>query len=374
MNEDYILGATADSDIADIVGKAIQGERLQREDGVRLFESRDLPAIGLAANAVRERLHGNRTYYVVNRHINYSNICENRCRFCAFSRSRGEEGAYEMTLEEISAAAEEARGTGVTEFHIVGGLHPDFGFNYYEEMLSALHENFPDVHLQCFTSVEIAHIAKKGGMTTKECLSRLKNAGLGSLPGGGAEVFSERVRGLVCPEKLSGDDWLRIMSEAHEIGMKSNATMLYGHVETAEDRVDHMLQLRELQDRTCGFQAFIPLAFHPWNTELESQSPGPTGVEDLKALAVGRLMLDNFPHVKAFWIMLGLKLAQVSLSFGVDDLDGTVVQEKITHMAGAKTPEKLSVEEIIHLIREAGREPVERDTVYNIIDSERMAT
>ncbi|TET35153.1 MAG: aminofutalosine synthase MqnE [Planctomycetota bacterium] len=367
MDVETIKEYTRNSDISDIIRKALEGERLSAGDGLRLFESSDLTALGIAANAVRERLHGKTTYYVVNRHINYSNICENRCRFCAFSRSRGEDGAYEMSLDEIIEAAESARGSGVTEFHIVGGLHPDYGFDYYEKMMSELHERFPDVHLQCFTAVEIAHFAKKGGMSTRECLSKLKDAGLGSLPGGGAEVFSTRVRNAVCPEKLSGDDWLRIMAEAHELGLKSNATMLYGHVETPQERIEHMIKLRDLQDETGGFQAFIPLAFHPWNTELESESRGPTGVDDLKALAIGRLMLDNFPHVKAFWIMLGLKLAQVSLSFGVDDLDGTVVQEKITHMAGAQTPERLTVDEIVHLIREAGYEPVERDTIYNII-------
>jgi aminodeoxyfutalosine synthase len=353
----------------DIATKVERGKRLDFEDGVRLFQSRDIHTIGNLANIVRERKNGNRAYYIINRHINYSNICKNRCKFCAFSRDKGEDGAYEMGMEEILDKASEVVNEGSTEIHIVGGLHPDLKFDYYVEMLDKLHQRYPEVHLQAFTAVEIAHLAERSGMTVQDVLRKLKDAGLGSLPGGGAEVFSPQIREQVCPEKLSGDGWLSVMRQAHELGLRSNATMLYGHVETLEDRVNHLLKLRELQDETGGFMSFIPLAFHPENTDLSNLTKT-TAVQDLKMLAIGRLMLDNFDHVKAFWIMIGVKLAQVSLSFGVDDIDGTVVEEKITHSAGADTPESLSVSELVGLIKEAGREPVERDTLYRVVSRE----
>ncbi|MBM4047554.1 MAG: aminofutalosine synthase MqnE [Planctomycetes bacterium] len=353
-------------DLSDIAVKVERGERLAFEDGVRLFRSSDIAGIGWLANQVRERLNGNRAYYIVNRHINYSNVCKNRCKFCAFSRDLGEPGAYTMHLAEVLKKAEEGVRQGATELHIVGGLHPELGLDYYLTMLSELSQRWPKVHLQAFTAVEVAHFADKAGLTVRETLRRLKDAGLGSLPGGGAEVFSTEVRAQLCPEKLSPEGWLGVMREAHQLGLRSNATMLYGHVETVEDRVRHILRLRELQDETRGFMTFIPLAFHPKHTDLEHER-GPTAMDDLKTLAIGRLMLDNFPHVKAFWIMLGVKLAQVSLSFGVDDIDGTVVEERITHAAGAETPQCLSVGELLHLIREAGREPVERNTLYQRI-------
>lgn len=355
------------SELADIYHKAAEGRRLSREDGIRLYRSRDILAIGHMANMVRERKNDDIAYYVVNVHINYSNICKNQCRFCAFSRrSLDEDGAYEMTMDEILERAKRVHVLGASEIHIVGGTHPTWPFARYLQMLARLHDAYPQAHLQAFTAVEIAHIAEVAGLGVRETLKELKSAGLGSLPGGGAEIFAPRVRELVCPQKISGQRWLEVMREAHELGLRSNATMLYGHVETEEERIDHMLKLRELQDETGGFMSFIPLLFHPENTDL-SDTPPTTGFADLKTLAIGRLMLDNFDHIKAFWIMLGVKLAQVSLWFGVDDMDGTVVEERITHAAGAETPQALTVEELKLLIVEAGRVPVERDTVYNVI-------
>ena len=355
----------AKSGIADIVARVHAGERLSFADGVRLFESDDIAAIGWAADLVRRRLNGDRTYYVVNRHINYTDVCKNRCRFCAFSRSKGEPGAYTMSVSEVvERAGELYEDLRFTELHLVGGLHPTLPFRYYTEMLSALKSRFPDVHLQAFTAVEIAHIAGIGGLSVEDCLARLRDAGLGSIPGGGAEIFDPAVRERVCPEKMSGEEWLSVMRAAHKLGIKSNATMLYGHVETPEQRVDHLLRLRLLQDETGGFMSFIPLRFHPENTRLAHLARPRSGIDDLKSIAVGRLMLDNFPHVKVFWIMFGLKLAQVALSFGADDFDGTVVEEKITHRAGAQTPEGLTVADIRRLVEETGTMPVERDTLY----------
>ncbi|RJP14877.1 MAG: aminofutalosine synthase MqnE [Candidatus Abyssobacteria bacterium SURF_5] len=360
------------SEFADLYRKVQSGQRLSREDGLRLYRSSDIIAIGHLANVVRERKNGDAAYYVVNVHINYSNVCKNKCRFCAFSRgSSHDEGAYEMTVEEVLERAKRVKLVGATELHIVGGAHPDWLFSRYLQMIGKLHNAFPDVHLQAFTAVEVAHIAEVAKLSVRETLVELKKAGLGSLPGGGAEIFSPRVRSLVCPEKLSGERWLEVMREAHRLGIRSNATMLYGHVETDEERIDHMLKLRELQDETGGFMSFIPLAFHPANTQL-SEQPGTTGMTDLKSLAIGRLMLDNFDHIKAFWIMLGIKLAQVSLWFGVDDIDGTVVEERITHSAGAETPQALTVQELRRLILEAGRVPVERDTLYRYVEREPM--
>jgi len=350
--------------LALIEEKVERGERLSRDECIGLYESDDIFAIGRMANHVRERKNGNSAYFIVNRHINPTNVCANRCRFCAFSRSADAPDAYVMPVDEIRQRAEECRGTGVTEIHIVGGLHPTLPFSYYVDAVRAVRSALPDAHIQAFTAVEIAYFAELAGLSVEDTLRRLMAAGLDSLPGGGAEVFASRVRDELCPEKLSGSEWLEVMSTAHRLGLRSNATMLYGHVETVEERVDHLLALRELQDETGGFLSFIPLAFHAENTDIPAP-PTRSVVDDLKALAVGRIALDNFDHVKAFWIMLGVKLAQVSLSFGVDDIDGTVVEERITHAAGATTPQALSREELVALIREAGRDPVERDTVYN---------
>lgn len=355
-----------DSPLKAIEAKVERGERLDFEDGVALFNSRDLLGVGRLADRVKRRKVGDKVYFVNNRHINQTNVCSCRCKFCAFSRDENDPDAYTLTIDEIIEKAKASLDDGISELHIVGGLHPNLSYQFYLEMLSRLSHTLPDIHIQAFTAVEVDHFAKITGKNLKTVLSELKEAGLGSLPGGGAEVFSQRVRQLVCPKKISGERWLEVMESAHEIGIKSNATMLYGHVETIEERVDHLIRIRELQDRTGGFQAFIPLAFHPKNTGLEDL-PLTTGFEDLKMLAISRLMLDNFYHIKAFWIMIGLKLAQISLNFGVDDIDGTIVEEKITHSAGAETEESISKEELIRLIREANRVPVERDTLYNVV-------
>ncbi len=357
----------SDQYLKDIIEKnIINPERLSFEDGVALFKTSDLLGLGYLANMVRERKNGHRAYFINNRHINHTNICKNLCKFCAFGIKENDKNSYAMTIEEIVKAAESHDNGKVSEFHIVGGLHPDLPFSYYTDMLSELRKRFPDVHLQAFTAVEIAHLSEIAGLSIKGTLTELRNAGLGSLPGGGAEIFNPDVRKKICAEKISGGKWLEVMKTAHEIGLKSNATMLYGHVESVEDRVDHLIQLRELQDKTGGFMAFIPLAFHPVNTRMDN-GHFTTGQLDLKMLALSRLMLDNFPHIKAFWIMIGQKIAQLSLSFGVDDIDGTVVEEKITHAAGAETEEYIEKNRLIDLIREAGREPVERDTLYNAI-------
>ncbi len=353
-----------------IAEKIAAGERLSAEDGALLIATPHLAAVGALANEVRERLHGDKTYFIVNRHINYTNICVNGCRFCAFSRPVGHPEGYVLTVDECVERAAAFRGGRVSEFHIVGGCHPDLPLRYYTDLLSALRARFPGVHIQAFTAVEIAHIARVEGITVEECLIRLREAGLGSLPGGGAEVFSPRVRAELCPLKLPGDDWLDVARTAHRLGIRTNCTLLYGHIETPEEVVDHLLRLRALQDETGGFLTFIPLAFHPEHTSLEGELPGPSAWDNLRMIAVSRLLLDNIPHIKVFWIMMGLRAAEVALSFGADDMDGTVVEEKITHSAGARTPEGLTVAQIRRLIARAGRTPVERDTVYNIVHTE----
>ena len=345
--------------------KVHSGRRLTRQDGIELFKSNDLLALGRMATHVAQRKNGNNVCFVRNMHINPTNICVNRCKFCAFSRSKGEPGAYEMSIEDILNKARNAT-KGIREFHIVSGLHPDLPFSWYLEMLRSLKKEFPKIHLKAFTAVEIDYLSKISGLNLKDTLLELKEAGLGSLPGGGAEIFNAAVRNTLCAEKISGDRWLEVIETAHGIGMKSNATMLYGHIERAEHRVDHLIKLRDLQDKTGGFQAFIPLSFHSQNTEIK-KSAYTTGFDDLKTLAISRLMLDNFDHIKAYWVMLGEKIAQVSLSFGVDDLDGTVVEERITKAAGGTTDGSMAKDDIVHLIQQAGRIPVERDTVYNIL-------
>ncbi len=345
--------------------KVYSNKRLTRREGVELLKSNDLLALGRMASHVREQKNGNNAYFVQNMHINPTNICINRCKFCAFSRSKGEPGAYEMSIEDILQKARSA-GKGVREFHIVSGLHPDLPFSWYIEMLHSLKKEFPKIHLKAFTAVEIDYLSKLSGLDIENTLLKLKEAGLGSLPGGGAEIFNATVRNTLCAEKISGDRWLEVIEATHRVGLKTNATMLYGHIETAEDRIDHLLRLRDLQDRTGGFQAFIPLSFHSPNTEIK-KSAYTTGFDDLKTLAVSRLMLDNFDHIKAYWVMLGEKISQVSLSFGVDDLDGTVVEERITKAAGGTTDGSMTRDDIVQLIKQAGRTPVERDTVYNLV-------
>lgn len=347
-----------------IAAKVAANQRISPEEALFLFNSNDLLAIGKLAALANDRINGRHVFFNVNRHINPTNICVNRCAFCAFSRTAGEEGAYTLALEEMCHRAREAEAEGATEVHMVGGLHPDLPFEFYEEVLVGLRQAAPSVHIKAFTAVEIEYFSRISGLPIETVLERLKAAGLGSMPGGGAEILVEEVRQKICPEKIPGSRWLEIIRLAHLAGLKTNATMLYGHVEAPADRVAHMEMLRTLQDETGGFQAFIPLAFQPDNSDLKLDIRGTSGLDDLKTLAISRIFLDNFSHIKAYWIMLGEKIAQVSLSFGVNDLDGTVVEEKIGHDAGAATPQSLTKEGIIRLIRKAGKVPVERDTLY----------
>jgi len=353
--------------IGDIVRKVVASDRLNMEEGERLFACPDVVALGSLAHWVRTRLHGKTAYYVVNQHINYSNICVNGCRFCAFGRKKDDPLTFQLSLEDILEKVRERRQDSITEIHIVGGCHPELPLSYYESILRSIKAQRPAVYIKAFTAVEIAHFARLEGISPREVLLRLQSAGLNMLPGGGAEVFSSRIRKLLCPEKLDGQGWLDIMRDAHGLGIRTNATMLYGHLETPRERIEHMLALRRLQDETGGFVCFIPLSFQPTNTKVNG-SGGPTGVEDLKTMAVSRLMLDNFPHIKAYWVMLTVKLAQVALLFGADDFDGTVVEEKIGHMAGAESEQALTRDELKRVIREAGFDPVERNCFFEKVE------
>jgi aminodeoxyfutalosine synthase len=368
-NASDLAALRAPADLADVAAKVVAKERLSFDDGMRLYAHPDLLAVGRMADLVRKRLNGDRVFYNVNRHIEPTNVCATECAFCAFGRKATDPDAYEMTLDDVYERAATCVAEGATEVHIVAGLHPQFDLAWYEEMLRGLKTRFPKLHLKCFTAVEIAYFAGLHKLSHETVLRRLIAAGLDSMPGGGAEIFHPDVRRAICDNKCDADEWISIHRKAHAAGLKSNCTMLYGHLEKDEHRVDHVLRLRALQDETHGFQAFIPLAFHPANTAL-SHLPGPSGRLDLRVTAVSRLLLDNVPHVKAYWIMLGEKTAQVALSFGADDLDGTVEEEKIVHMAGAESPQALSVAKLEHLIREAGRVPVERDTLYNVVHRE----
>ena len=356
-----------DPKLKPIAEKVLAGERLSFDDGIALYRSNDLLAVGWLANAVREKRHGNVTYYNINRHINPTNVCVAHCRLCAFGRSPDAPGAYTFALDEIYQRAEQGVREGATEFHLVGGLHPDLPFSYFLDLMRGLKQRCPQVHLKAFTMVEVGYFARIAKLSIRETLLALKEAGVDSLPGGGAEIFNPRVRKIICDHKVSGQQWLNIARTAHEIGLRSNATMLYGHIETEEERVEHLLLLRGLQDETKGFVSFIPLAFHPENTAL-SHVPKPTGFADLKNIAVARLLLDNFDHIKAYWIMLTPRIAQIALRFGADDIDGTVVEEKIYHDAGATTAQLTTRAELERLIREAGRVPVERDTLYRPLE------
>ena len=353
--------------LEDIHKKVLAGERLSLEDGLRLYRSNDILAVGWLANLVRERVNGNKAYFIYNQHINYSNICTNLCKFCAFGREKGDGLAYEMSVDEVKEKVRQRLHEPIVEIHMVGGIHPDLPFSYYTGLLKGIKEVRPEVHIQAFTCVEIAHLASLCGKSVGATLEILGEAGLDSMPGGGAEVFSSRIRERTCADKLSGEDWLEVAKTAHRHGFRTNATMLYGHIETFEERLEHLDALRQAQDDTGGFLAFIPLAFHPKNTELSALS-STTGIDDLKNIAVARLMLDNFEHIKAYWVMIGPKLAQIALSFGADDLDGTVKEEVITHMAGAETDQAIGSETLIRLITEAGRIPVERTTLYEVIE------
>jgi aminodeoxyfutalosine synthase len=344
--------------------KVLSGKRLSVTDGLKLFQSDDIFLIGRLAGFVGEKMNGHKVYYVQNRHINPTNICINRCRFCAFSRSKGEKGAYELTIKEVLRRIEMSP-KGTREIHIVGGLHPDWQFDHYLDMVSSIKRKFPRLHIKAFTAVEIDHFSRIGGLALKGILNMLRANGLDAMPGGGAEIFAEKTRTRLCPEKISGKRWLEVHRAAHRCGIKTNATMLYGHIESYEDRIDHLIRLRNLQDRTGGFQAFIPLSFHPKNTDIGGRYP--SALDDLKTIAISRLILDNVPHIKAYWIMLGEKISQLSLLFGADDIDGTVIEEKITHSAGAMTGERLSRDQMVHLIRRAGKKPVERDALYRAV-------
>jgi aminodeoxyfutalosine synthase len=356
--------------LADIDAKLEQGERLTLEDGVRLFESPDLLAVGWLANREREKRHGARTYFNYNLRLEPTNVCEASCLFCSFARLKpGMPEAYTMSLEEAWDKLRQRADQPLTELHIVNGLNPDLPFSYYTDLLRGFKRIRPGIHLKCFTAVEVAFFADLYGMSDTQVLRELMDAGLDSLPGGGAEIFAERVRKKICSDKCGTERYLDIHRRAHRLGLRSNVTMLYGHIETMAERVDHMLRARALQDETGGFQAFIPLAFHPDNNQMR-KLPAPSGTDTLRVHAVSRLMLDNIPHIKAFWIATGLELAQAALWFGVDDLDGTVQEEKIYHMAGSATPEGMTTAALDRLVRAAGRQPLERDTLYNIVNAE----
>jgi aminodeoxyfutalosine synthase len=347
--------------------KVERGMRLSFEDGLALEESDDLFALGAMANVVRERYNGNFGYYNVNTHINPTNVCVYKCDFCAFRADLDDPRGYVMDQDQIVERAAQAHARGATELHIVGGLHHKLPFQYYVDVVRWIHEAYPEIHIKAYTGVEIEFFAQIARLSIEQVLRRLIDAGLGSLPGGGAEIFHPEVRELICGAKASTETWLEVHRTAHRLGLHSNATMLYGHIEQPRHRIDHLIRLRTLQDETGGFQTFIPLAFHPDNSRMD-QIPKPSGVMDLKTMAISRLMLDNFPHIKAYWVMLGIKTAQVALAFGADDIDGTVVHEKIYHEAGAETPQEVTVDEIGRLIAEAGRIPVERDTLYHRVE------
>ncbi len=359
-----------DPELQSIADRVIAGQRLDRTDGIALFESRDLLGIGALADLANRRRNGDRVFFVANQHINPTNVCilHKVCVFCSYGVRPTANNAYTMSLEQVFDEAEMARRAPTREFHIVGGLHPKLRLSYYTDMVRGLKERHPTIQVKALTAVEVAHLARMEGISTLEVLKELQRAGLDSMPGGGAEVFSPAVRATIADRKLVADDWIRVHREAHSLGIPTNCTLLYGHVEKTEDRVDHILLLRDLQDETGGFSTFIPLAWHPDNTalgrKLGTEGNRTGGVDDLKVLAISRLMLDNFDHIKTHWIMVTTRVSQIALHFGVDDLEGTVVLEKITHEAGADTPVGLDLQEIVDLIRDAGKRPVERDALY----------
>src|SRR3954465_5417696 len=363
----------SDSSLAPIADKVERGERLSTEDGVAIFESADLVGIGSLADAVNRAKHGDRVTFAANQHINPTNVCILRktCVFCSYARLPKEEGAYRYTMEQVYAEAETANSTLTREFHIVGGLDMHAGLAYYTEMFRGLKQRFPHVHIKALTAVEIAHIARIEKLSIRDTLIALREAGLDTMPGGGAEVFSPGVRATIADKKLSGEEYINVHRDAHQLGIRTNCTMLYGHVETFADRVNHLAMIRDLQDETGGFLAYIPLAYHPDNNELgvtlERTGTATSGFDDLKNLAVGRLFLDNFEHIKSHWIMVTPFASQIGLAFGVNDLEGTVVREKIYHEAGAHTAQAMTLDAIIRLIRGAKREPAERDSFYNIL-------
>jgi len=353
--------------LADIYEKVASGRRVSVEDGVRLFRSRELVAVSAMANLVRERKNGDKAYFVRNMHLNPTNVCIVDCKFCGFYRPyREKDKGWTWTLEQCFEKVREGLSESVTEVHIVGGHNPDLPYSFYTDLLRGIRAIAPSLHIKAFTCAEYEFFAHRFKKPLEEIFEDFKGAGLGSLPGGGAEVFSERVHAEIYPKKLTAGEWLDVARRAHRAGLRSNATMLYGHVETIDERAEHLDLLRRAQDETGGFMCFIPLAFHPENTEMDDL-PGPTGLDDLLTIAVSRLMLDNFDHVKAYWIMISPRVAQQGLWCGADDIDGTIVEEKIAHMAGAKTPVGLTVAELLRLIRDAGRVPIQRDSVYQVV-------
>lgn len=354
----------SDKALLPIANKVLSGERLSENDAVVLYQSKDIHAIGAMAKIKRMHLHGEKTFFVYNRHINYTNICINRCRFCAFSREPGKPGGFVLQPKDIADILSKEQNASISEIHVVGGINPELPFSYYLDLLSTIREILPHAVIKAFTAVEIDHLSRISGLGLKETIKHLKDAGLGMVPGGGAEVLTKRIHDRLFPNKIDATRWLEVVREIHLSGLTSNATMLYGHLENIRERVTHLFLLRNLQDETGGFSAFIPLAFHPKNTKL-SDLPGTTGFDDLKNIAISRLVLDNFDHIKAYWVMLGEKTAQIALHFGADDFDGTIVEEKISHMAGATSAVGLTPQEIIRLIKAAGFTPVLRDAFYN---------
>src|SRR2546423_6837351 len=360
-----------DSKLNELAAKVEARERLSFEDGVTLFQTDDLPALGRLADGVRRRMHGRVTYYNVNRHFNPTNVCYADCKFCGFFRTPRQPDAYTHNIEDSLALAGEAVREGATELHITGGLNTKLPFSYFTDLLSSLKAKYPQLHLKAFTMVELDHFAHFYKMRDEDVIQQLIDAGLDSCPGGGAEIFREPTRSMICAHKCDAQRWLDLAGKVHAAGLKTNATMLYGHIESIEDRVDHMIRLRDQQDKSAGFQCFIPLAFYPEKTQL-AHLPGPSGIDSLKTMAVSRLMLDNFAHIKAYWVMLGKRLAQVALHFGANDIDGTITE-------GGELTESYSIEsnnevrmtkpELINLIEEAGFEAVERDTVYNLVNT-----
>lgn len=363
---DELVGLAREHQLGAIAEKLLARERLSIEDGLALYRSPHLHVVGALANHVRERMHGDLAYFNVNQHVNYTNLCNKLCRFCAFQRLPGQPGAYQMTPDEAADKVRAQLHEPVTEVHMVAGVWPKIPYEYYLDLLRAVRAARPSIHIKAFTMVELDQIAKVAKKPLQVVLEELKAAGLGSVPGGGAEIFSERVRAQTYHLKISGDEWLEIARKVHRAGLRSNCTMLHGHIETVEERVEHLDRLRRLQDETHGFQTYIPLSFHPDNSEM-ADVPGPTAVDELREIALGRLMLDNIAHVKAYWILMDVAIAQLALSYGADDVDGTVVEERIYHDAGATTPQQVQRDQLVQWILDAGRVPVERDTLYQVV-------
>lgn len=352
----------------DIEKKVLSGERLSKEDGMRLFECTDIAWLGNLADTVRKQKCGDQVYYNVNCHVNLTNMCTSRCKFCAFGRDKEDKGAFELSIEDtLNMVREAMQDPNLAGLHVVSGLHPDWSFDDYLDRLSALHEEFPELYLKGFTGVEITHFAKISGLSVREVLLKLQAAGLQAIAGGGAEILSDRVRNELCPKKATAAEWLEVSRIAHSLGIKSNASMLYGHIETIEERVDHLLTLRKLQDETGGLQTFICFPFLPKNTELGKTVKQTSMWDDLRTMAISRLMLDNIKNIKAYWVMLTVPVAQLALGFGANDIDGTIHKERILHDAGASSPTALTEDAIIRVIREAGRIPVACDCNFNVL-------